>query len=126
VYVVSTAYVWTLLGTLVTSTGFVSIKDNTLACVIVDGSSSGYAIRLSDNTFGTISSTNFFGANTVDYLDTYFLFNRPGTNQWYFTFSNVTYDMLIAGTAFDPLDIAAKTGGNDNIVGLKSCTERSG
>ncbi len=118
VYTVSTAYVWTLLGTLTTASGFVSITDNTIAVVIVDGSPNGRAIRLSDNTFGNISATNFFGANTVAYLDTYLLFNRPGTNQFYFTYSNVTYDMLIAGTAFDPLDIAGKTGGSDNIAGL--------
>jgi hypothetical protein len=118
VYTVSTAYVWTLLGTLSTSTGFVSITDNTLACVIVDGSANGRAIKLSDNTFGNISATNFFGANTVAYMDTYLIFNRPGTNQFYFTYSNATYEQLIAGTAFDPLDIAGKTGGSDNIVGL--------
>lgn len=118
VYVVSTAYVWTFLGALTTNTGFVSIKDNTLVCVIVDGTANGFAIKLSDNTYGAISAVNFFGANTVAYLDTYLLFNRPGTNQFYFTLSNVTYDMLIAGTGFDPLDIAAKNGGNDNIVGL--------
>lgn len=118
VYTVSTAYVWTLLGSIGTSTGFVSITDNTLACVLVDGSPNGYAIELATNNFAAISATNFFGANTVAYLDTYLLFNRPGTNQFYFTFSNATYAMLIGGTAFDPLDIAAKTGGNDNIQGL--------
>lgn len=118
VYTVSPAYVWTLLGTLSTSTGFVSIADNTFAVVIVDGSVNGRAIKLSDNTFGNISATNFFGANTVAYLDTYLIFNRPGTNQFYFTYSNATYEQLVGGLAFDPLDIAAKTGGSDNIVGL--------
>lgn len=118
VYTVSSAYVWTLLGTIGSNTGFVSMKDNTLCCVIVDGSSSGWVIKLSDNSFGSISSTNFFGANTVDYLDTYLIFNRPNTNQFYFTYSNATYAMMVGGTGFDPLDIAAKTGGNDNIIGL--------
>lgn len=118
VYTVSTSYVWTLLGSLTTSTGFVSMIDNTLALVIVDGSPNGSAVKLSTNTFGAISATNFFGANRVDYIDTYLIFNRPGTNQFYFTFSNATYEMLIGGTAFDPLDIAAKNGGNDNIVGV--------
>lgn len=118
VYTVSTAYVWTELGTLSTSSGYVSIADNTLVCVIVDGSANGRAINLADNTFGSISATNFFGANTVAYLDTYLIFNRPGTNQFYFSYSNATYADFIGGTAFDPLDIAAKTGGNDNIVGV--------
>lgn len=118
VYTVSTAYAWTLLGTIPTNTGYVSIKDNTLACVIVDGSPNGFAIKLSDNTYGQISATNFFGSNRVDFIDGYLTFNRPSTNQWYFTLENVTYEMLIGGTAFDPLDIAAKNGGNDNIVGV--------
>lgn len=118
VYTVSTAYVWTLLGTITSSSGYVSMIDNTLACVIVDGSANGWAIKLSDNSFGSVSATNFFGANRVDYIDTYLIFNRPGTNQWYFTYSNATYEQLIGGTAFDPLDIAAKTGGNDNIATL--------
>lgn len=115
VYVVSTAYVWTLLGTLTTSTGFVSMVDNTLAVLIVDGTANSRAIKLSDNTFGNVSSVNFFGANRVDYIDTYFVLNRPGTNQWYFSLSNVTYEDLIGGLAFNALDIAAKTGGSDNI-----------
>lgn len=118
VYTVSSSYVWTYLGSLTTSTGFVSMIDNTLAVVIVDGSPNGSAIKLSTNAFGAISATNFFGSNRVDYIDTYLLFNRPGTNQFYFTYSNATYEMLIGGTAFDPLDIAAKNGGNDNIVGV--------
>ena len=116
VYTVSTAYVWTLLGTLTTSTGFVSIKDNTLACVIVDGTVNARVIKLSDNTFGNMSGTNFFATDKVDYLDTYLIFNRKGTNQFFFTFSNATYAMLTGGTGFDPLDIAGKNGGNDNLV----------
>ena len=118
VYTVSTAYVWTLLGTLTTNSGYVSIKDNTLVCVIVDGTANARAINLADNSFGNVSGTNFFAADRVDYIDTYLIFNRKGTNQWFFTYSNATYAMFIGGTAFDPLDIAAKTGGNDNIVGL--------
>lgn len=119
VYYVSPAYVWTQLGTLTTNTGFVSIKDNTLAAVIVDGTVFAAAIKLSNNTFGAVNATNFYPTSVVDYVDTYLLFNIVGTNQFFFTLGAVTYEMLIGGTAFDPLDIAAKTGGNDNIVGLK-------
>lgn len=118
VYVVSGGYVWTLLGTISTSNGFVSMKDNTLCCVIIDGSPNGWVIDLPTNAFAAISSTNFFGANRVDYIDTYLLFNNPGTNEFYFTYSNATTDMFTSGTAFDPLDIAAKTGGVDNMVAV--------
>lgn len=111
--------VWTLLGTLTTTTGFVSIKDNTLACVIVDGTANARVIKLSDNSFGNMSATNFYACDMVDYIDTYLLFNRKGTNQFFFSLSNADYAMFTGGTGFDPLDIAAKTGGNDNIVGIK-------
>ncbi len=119
VYYVISATVWTLLGTLTTTSGFVSIKDNTLAIVIVDGTSFAFTIRLSDNAWNAVSGTNFYATDVVDYVDTYFLFNRKGTNQFFFSLSNADYTMLVGGTAFDPLDIAAKTGGNDNLVGLK-------
>ena len=94
------------------------MQDNTLCCVIVDGTANGFVIKLADNSYGAISATNFFGATRVDFIDTYLVFNRPGTNQWYFTYSNATYEMFVGGTAFDPLDIAAKTGGNDIIITL--------
>ena len=121
VYTVSTAYVWTLLGTLTTNTGYVSIKDNSLCCVIVDGSPNGWVINLNDpnyatNYYGQISTTNFFGSSRVDYLDTFLLFNYIGTNQFYFTYSNATTTMFLTGTAFDPTDIAGKNGGPDNLV----------
>jgi hypothetical protein len=117
IYTVNTSYVWTLLGTLTTNTGFVSIKDNTLTAVIVDGTAFAFCIKLADNSFNAVSGTNFYATDRVDYLDTYLIFNRKGTNQFFFTLSNATYEMLVGGTGFDPLDIAAKTGGNDNIVG---------
>jgi hypothetical protein len=119
VYYVSPAYAWTLLGTLTTSTGFVSIKDNTMAAVIVDGTAFAFCIKLSDNSWNSVSATNFYAADVVDYLDTYLIFNRKGTNQFFFSLSNADFAMFVGGTAFDPLDIAAKTGGNDNIVGLR-------
>ncbi len=119
VYHVSASYVWTLLGTITTSTGFVSIKDNTLTAIIVDGTSFAFCIDLSNNAWNAVSATNFYACDVVDYVDTYLLFNRKGTNQFFFSLSNADFSMFVAGTAFDPLDIAAKTGGNDNIIGLK-------
>lgn len=119
VYYVSSVFGWTVLGTLTTSTGFVSIKDNTLAAVIVDGTAFAFCIKLSDNSWNAVSATNFYATDIVDYVDTYLLFNRKGTNQFFFSLSNADFSMFVGGTAFDPLDIAAKTGGNDNIIGIK-------
>lgn len=117
VYAVSDTYVFSLLGTIPDNPTPVSFADNGLAIVLVDGSATGYAIEMSSNTFGPIDPTNFYGARSAAYQDTFFIFNRPGTAQFYISLSNVTYAMLIAGTAFDPLDIAAKSVA-DPIVGV--------
>jgi hypothetical protein len=120
VYFVSSSLVWTSLGTIPLGLNPVDFADNGLAIVIVDGTATGYAIDMGPKTFGTISATNFYGGTGVCFLDTYFIFNRPGTAQFYISLSNVTYAMLIGGTAFDALDIAAKTGSADNIVTVDS------
>jgi hypothetical protein len=120
VYYVDDALTWTALGNIPVGVNPVVFSDNGLAVVIVDGTATSYAIDMAAKTFGTISATNFYGGTGVTFLDTYFIFNRPGTAQFYISLSNVTYAMLIGGTAFDPLDIAAKTGSADNIVTVAS------
>lgn len=97
VYDISGAWVFTPVGTIGSSTGIVSMKDNTLALVIVDGSASGWAVNLANNAFGTITGDSFYGSNRVDYLDTFLVFNRPGTNQFYISLSNVSYADLTGG-----------------------------
>ncbi len=98
VYYVNSSFAYTYLGTLNSSTGPVSIQDNGLAIIIVDNTATGYAIDLITHTFAQINSPYFYGALKVDYLDTYFLFNKFGTKQWYISLSNCTYDMLTAAT----------------------------
>lgn len=115
VFSISPSFALTSLGNINPGTNTVGMADNGLAIVIVDGTGDGWAIEMSSNTFGQISSTNFYGADTVTYLDTYLVFNRPETNQMYISLSNVTYSMLVGGTAFDPLDIAAKAGYPDYL-----------
>lgn len=94
------------------------MADNGLAIVLVDGSATGYAIDMETHDYSIITDVAFFGADNVLFLDTYFIFNRPNSNQFYISRSFATYAMLIGGTAFDPLDIAAKTGAADNIVNI--------
>jgi hypothetical protein len=118
VYFVSSTYSWTLLGTIPLGQSPVVFSDNGLAIVLVDGSASGWVINMATRAFAAISATNFFGGTSVTYLDTFFIFNRPGTTQFYISLSNVTAAMLTGGTAFDPLDIAGKTGSSDIIVAV--------
>ncbi len=117
VYYIDATWTWTAVGMIADSVHPVCMSDNGLALVIVDGSATGYAIDLSTHDFGVIG-TGYQAASKVDYIDTYFVFNVLGTNQFYITLSNATYAMLVGGTAFDPLDVAAKTGSPDPIAAV--------
>lgn len=63
----------------------VSMQDNSETLVIVDGTANGWEVDLASNSFSAISDPTgtFSGADRVDYLDTYLLFNKPGTPQFY-------------------------------------------
>ena len=98
------------------------MADNGLALVLVDGVQ-GWAVDLATNSFAEIIDPAFYGADYVVFLDTFFVFNRPATNQFYISLSTVTFAMLTSGiptSAFDPLDIAAKAGSADPIVGIST------
>lgn len=118
-----TVYVVTAIGTLIIIGNVANLpsqvyfSDNGLVAVLVDGTN-GYAIDLTTNAIGQIIDPNFYGADYVALLDTFFIFNRPDTNQFYISGSNVTFTMLTTTGAFNALDIAAKSGFNDPIVGI--------
>jgi hypothetical protein len=116
VYFVAADLSWNALGTIHEAITPVSMADNGLCIILVDGTSTGYVIDMASRQFGGISDDAFYGADRVDYVDTYFTFNRPGTNQWYISLSEATFAMLTANLGFDPLDVAAKTGGPDQLV----------
>src|SRR3954467_8193002 len=83
VYAVNTSsWAGTLLGTITSGLHTpVSMVDNGLDLVIVDGTANGWTVGLAGNTFAAISDPSgmFTGADRVDYLDTYLLFNKPHT-----------------------------------------------
>lgn len=112
VYSVNSNYLFTQIGALVAPRSTpVSMFDNRTDLVIVDGSPQGYTVNLSTNAFGQIIDPAFYGADKVDYIDTFLLFNKPGTNIFYSTLSNIV-------TPFDPTYFAAKTGYPDNLSTL--------
>ena len=123
VYLVDAGWTFTLIGTIPARITPVSMKDNGLCLMIVDGSTAGYAIDLTSlpRTLKTINDPNFLGADRVDYIDTFFILNAPGTNRFYLSLSNITAAMAhssVAGTAFNALDIVGKTGGADPIASI--------
>lgn len=108
----------TLLGTLTTTTGIVSMADNGDTLILVDGSTNGYQIDLTTNAMTPIDAANnsppststfaFYGADRVDMLDGFALLNQPGTQNFYSSYDNEL--------VFDALYFAAKNGYSDNLV----------
>lgn len=93
VYYVAPDYSLILVGNIADKPTQVYFKDNGLVVVLVDGSN-GYVINISSNQFGQITDPNFYGSDFVELLDTFFIFNNPGTNQFYITASNAGFGML--------------------------------
>lgn len=119
-YAVSSGWVLTALGTIGTSSGIVSMADNGTTMVLVDGSTLGYQVTLVGNAFSQITeATNgppaalgtaysFPGADRVDVIDGFLVFNQPRTSDFYCTQNN--------NVIFDALNFAAKNGYSDNLV----------
>jgi hypothetical protein len=91
----------TLRGELLTTTGYVSMDDNTTQLAIVDGGSL-YILSLGTNNFQRIISTGWLGSDHVTELDGYFVFAQPGTEQWYL--SEIDDGTLLNGLDFSSAD----------------------
>lgn len=82
-YLVSTSYVATPVGTIGTSAGPVSMADNGIQLMIVDGVN-GWWTTLGSASLTQVTSPNYLGpASQVKYEDGRFILNIPGTNQFF-------------------------------------------
>jgi hypothetical protein len=113
VYSVTTAGVGTLIGTIVNRATPVSMASNGITVMLVTGPE-GYVVTPNVtpalSTVAQIVDPSFFGADKVDYADGYFVFNKPGTEEFQIT-------GLIANT-IDPLDFASAEGSPDLLISL--------
>lgn len=107
VYRMSTAFVLTLIGSIDNLPTPVIITDNGTQAVIVTGPS-GYIVDLATNAVTKIVDAAFYGASSCDILDTFAIFNRPFTNQFYISGSNTM--------TFDALDFASAESNAEPIV----------
>jgi hypothetical protein len=105
-YLVGKDWSLTALGT-VPGSGIVSMADNGFSIFVVNGTSQGWQIDLTTNVMAEITDPAFYGAKRVDQCDTFFVFDRPNTNNYYIS--------LTQSTSFDPLDIAAKASSPDHL-----------
>jgi hypothetical protein len=129
VYAASRQWVRTLIGQIANGPNPVSMQDNGLAILLVDGTINGYAIDLSTNDFAPVSGQNgaFLGSDFVDIIDGFFQLSQPGTNIYYISLENVSFANLTGtvspdatAAAFDPLDIATKSGYPDPIARVRA------
>ena len=111
-YSIDTAWSATERGTLSTSSGQVSMDWNGTQVMIVDGTY-GYTYTVSGATFAQITDPDFPGADTVRFLDTYFIINWPSTGKFMISSAN-------DGTAWDALDFATAEGSPDNVVAVET------
>ena len=108
---INRSYTATLIGS-VSGAGPVSMADNgTQLFIACNGPS--YIYNNATNAFGAITDPDFPGAVTVGYLDGYFVFNAPNSQQMWVT-------QLLDGTSIDPLDFASAEGAPDGLVAVAS------
>lgn len=100
----------TAVGTLSTSTGPVSITNNTASLYITDGSSNRYAYTWGTSTFETLTDGAFTGGTVCAISDNYIVYNRPGTNQYGCTNAS----SVVSGA----LNLGSKLAGPDPIVSI--------
>ena len=82
-YSIDVNWTFTERGALMTSIGPVSMRDNSISLVVVDGSKYGYQVDLSNHAFSQINDVAFYGSNRVALIDDFMLFNQPNTRQFY-------------------------------------------
>lgn len=112
-YLVNASFVATAVGTLVSSSGPVSITENGVNAYLVDGNNR-YTYNWTTNTFATVSGSDgaFTGGTRCDNVDSFIIYNQPNTNQWGCTNA--------LSTVSSAQNFANKVGYSDNIVTLIS------
>jgi hypothetical protein len=105
----STFSVTTLVGSLATTTGPVSITDNGSSIYLADGVNR-YYYTWGTATFAIIADGAFAGGDEVDVIDNFIVYTKVGSNQWGATSAGV---VTSSGLSFGRKDSAP-----DNIVSL--------
>lgn len=106
-YSVTSAGVATAVGGAVSGTNLVSMADNGTQLCIVNGVN-GYIYSVAGG-FQLITDADFVAARTVEFFDSYFVFDRINSNRF-------AISALLDGTSFDPLDFASAEASPDNVL----------
>lgn len=117
VYFINPVYATNVIGNIAAGSNPVSMADNGVSggqqIALVDGTTTGYEIDMATYVMAPIVDPTglFTGADVVQFLETYFIFNTvPNTQNFIISQPN--------SLTFDPLDIAAKAAYADNLITL--------
>ncbi len=108
-YSVTSAYVATSVGTLLTTSGPVYIRDNGSAAYLTDGQYR-YSYVWATGTFTQQSDGAFSGGGVCDEVDNFFIYSNPATNQWGCS--------DVGAIASNALNLGAMLGASGNLVAL--------
>ena len=93
---------------------YLNVPANPASQVATSGVGSGatFTVTFSGPPVGftKISDPNFYPANTVTFFDEYFILDRAGTNNWF-------YSNILDGTTYSALDYESATVQSDYVVG---------
>lgn len=99
----------TLIGVIDALTTPVSMASNGQVVMVVTGPN-GYVVNPTAQSVTQIVDPSFAGADKVGYIDGYFVFNKPGTQEFQIT--------GLETTTIDPLDFASAEGAPDLLLSL--------
>lgn len=86
---------WVEMSTLDSSIGPVYAADNGISVVFTDGTAKAPTINLKSLAAGKMAGPGWYGSDYVELIDGFFIFNRPGTQQFYITGAlDLTLDAL--------------------------------
>lgn len=92
-YEVKSDFSNTKVGTLTTDTGAVSMSDNGIELIVVDGLY-GWIVTLATGVMQLITAAAFYSSKKVVFIDTYFILVRPDSDQIY---QSESYDGMTYG-----------------------------
>lgn len=81
VYTLNSSLVATRIGTLLSSTGVVSITDNGTYVYMADGNNR-YYWPIAGGSITVVTDGPFNGGNNVETVDNFIIYNSPNSNQW--------------------------------------------
>lgn len=98
VYYVPDNFVLQALGAITSQSGLVSMYDNKVTLIILDGSTQGWSVNLTSLQFDVFIPANFEGGNQIRYIDTFLVSSTQNGNIQSSNSASTSYEALAVAT----------------------------